>query len=94
MKSFIPENTKVKFTHLRFFPDGGVPWTVFDAKRSGFKASEFDPMQGITVCRIYDSEKNLLASGQAVVNPGKDHFSKKIGRNISLGRALKQIRGN
>ena len=86
----LPEGYKVKFTHLRYFPEGGIPWTSWDAKENGLSPAEFIPNAGATICMIFDSEKNLIVESTAICGP-RDHFSKKIGRNISYGRCLKML---
>lgn len=46
-----------------------------------------------TICNLVDEDSgDLLATGQAKVSP-RDNPSKKIGRDISRGRALKLYHG-
>lgn len=47
---------------------------------------------GCTECYIYDANRQFVASGEATCSL-KDQFVYKIGRQISLGRALKHLRG-
>lgn len=41
----------------------------------------------ITICGIWDTEKNTMSYGYAVCSP-KDQFEKKIGRKLAYDRAL------
>jgi hypothetical protein len=43
-----------------------------------------------TAATVYDAEENIIATGLAVCHPN-DQFSKRIGRNIARGRALKRL---
>jgi hypothetical protein len=45
---------------------------------------------GVTFCHIENEDNAEVAIGVASCNV-KDQFNKKIGRDISLGRALKQL---
>lgn len=56
--------------------------------------SNFDPTThgGRTECFIYGPDRQLVATGEALCSL-KDQFVYKIGRQISLGRALKQLQG-
>ncbi len=45
---------------------------------------------GSTVAHVYDAEGTLVAEGTAIVHPN-DNYNKRIGRAVSLGRALKQL---
>lgn len=49
-----------------------------------------DPKGGSTEVRI--EKDGVGASGEAVCS-AKDNYSRKVGRNIALGRALKALRG-
>ena len=45
---------------------------------------------GVTHARLVDWQTGeVVAEGSAYVNPYRDHPSKKIGRSIAVGRALK-----
>src|SRR3954463_13588029 len=47
------------------------------------------PCGGFTVAQVFDGEK-MLAEAVAVCSP-QDNFSRKIGRDIATGRALKRL---
>lgn len=49
------------------------------------------PYGGYTECNVYNADWQLVASDYALCSI-KDQFVYKIGRQISLGRALKQLR--
>lgn len=73
----LPEGHKVEFEHNRSisFVRGGM---------------RFEPRGGATIARILDDNGKLVAEGTAVCSP-KDNYNKSIGRQISLGRALKNL---
>jgi hypothetical protein len=48
------------------------------------------PQGGITVTIIYGPDFRVLARGDAQCSR-RDNYNKKIGRNISFGRALKEF---
>jgi hypothetical protein len=78
MTNFIPEG--VKFIHLRrytnWFDDG------LDRNRSIYHAKG-----GATIAYDYDIIENLWLAGIAKCSK-KDHYNKKIGRNVALGRMI------
>ena len=45
-----------------------------------------------TVCNLLSEGGTILATGHAYVSP-RDNPSKKIGRDISVGRAMKMYQG-
>jgi hypothetical protein len=48
---------------------------------------------GVTVARLYErGSDRLVSEGVAYCNLWKDHPSKKIGRAIAVGRALKEAK--
>lgn len=48
------------------------------------------PCGGTTICRILDENRVVVAVGEALC-ADNDQYVKKIGRDISLGRALKEL---
>ncbi|NOX49192.1 MAG: hypothetical protein GXP16_01480 [Gammaproteobacteria bacterium] len=71
--------------NVRPFTEKHIP----DGMTARFKHWRNDTRIVSTTCElIEDSTKTVIAKGSSVVNP-KDNASKKIGRAISLGRALK-----
>ena len=80
MKPVIPEGYKVEFEHMRKTRQG-------DKMDSG---RTLDPRGGETWARVFDADGEHLTIGIAVCNE-KDNYNKRIGRNISLGRALKNL---
>lgn len=48
------------------------------------------PKGGETEARVYGPDDSLVAIGVAVCHPS-DNFSRRLGRSIALGRALKQL---
>lgn len=50
------------------------------------------PFGGATICRILDENRVVVAVGEAYCSE-EDQYVKKIGRDISLGRALKEYNG-
>lgn len=76
MNDQLPEGTKVEFSHNR--------------RRSS--AHVIEPRGGVTTAYIYEDkvEGRVLATAQAHCSD-EDNYNKKIGRQISLGRALKKL---
>lgn len=51
------------------------------------KAKFTKPMSRITICGLWDTEKNTMAFGICICNP-KDTFRREIGRQLSKERAI------
>lgn len=51
-----------------------------------------DPKGGETEARVYGPDDSLVAIGIATCHI-RDNFCRRIGRDIALGRALKQLKG-
>lgn len=101
MKRAIPEGAVVKFTHARRV-DGD--WGVWHRKKEGWgrwdpegttdglrthTSSEISPFGGRTTCKITLAD-GVEAWGVAECS-NRDNYNKKIGRDIALGRALKNL---
>jgi hypothetical protein len=54
------------------------------------KHGKFNDGNRYTIALAYDTESKMIGVGVAFVNP-LDNFSRKIGNNISRGRALKAV---
>ena len=82
MNQQLPDGYRVKYTHVRSYvnPRPGK----FDSHKT------LSQKGGRTYADVYDPKDNLVASGIAIVHP-KDNYNKKIGREVSLGRALKTL---
>lgn len=76
----LPEGYTVKFRHTR----NKHGQTINPG------SGTISPRGGTTHAFVYDAERNLVATGYADCNE-KDNYNKKIGRDISLGRALKEL---
>jgi hypothetical protein len=77
MKPQLPEGYIAKYTHVRQFEKiGGQVY--------------MDPRGGMTRCRILDEEGNEVVTSVARCSD-EDNYCKSTGRNISLGRAIKQL---
>ena len=59
-----------------------------EAEDFGF--SRPSPRGGSTEVEVYDEDGNLLGKGSSVCSPC-ENFSRKLGRQIALGRALKDM---
>lgn len=90
MKHPLPDGFKVFVTHYRQFEGEPMFMTTYDAKSEGLKG----PLHcgGATEARIVDEEGQQVASAFSWCSR-KDNFSKYIGRNIAVGRALKSFKG-
>lgn len=82
------KGTKVFVTHFRRFD--GVSWymTRWDGKIEGLGSPL--PTGGATEATIVNHKGEFLASAVASCSD-KDAFNKKIGRDIAIGRAYKQL---
>lgn len=94
MKRQVPEGATVRFAHGRVV-DGQVG-TFYRGKGKDGKLQSWreeglapSPRGGVTSCKI------TLPDGRETIGVAecseKDNYSKKIGRDIALGRALAQL---
>lgn len=84
----LPEGYKVFVTHFRRWEGERAYMTKFDGLSEGLK--KILPTGGATEAVIMDPEGNLVASAYAACSK-RDHFSKRIGRDIAVGRAIKRL---
>lgn len=97
------ESTFAIWKHFRFLKQGqvnlestdsyfGRHGTAYHYQRG--RTKEWHPFErgGYTLCFIYDGGGKLVAVGRAECSK-LDPFSYRLGREISLGRALKVLRG-
>lgn len=76
---------RVKAQHLRN-ADGEFPLlTIFQCRRFDLTPQ---PKGGATSVFLYDKEKNIVASAMALCSQ-LDHYDKRRGVEIALGRALR-----
>ncbi len=76
---------QIQFTH--FTNDNSIPWP--DVKEMLTNPEDgHAPVRNGTLCTLYDTNKNRMYHGWAVVNP-HDTFRKNTGRRLSLNNALK-----
>jgi hypothetical protein len=80
MRPTLPEGHTVRFHHQRYHKN---------AYKIGSKAI-VDPKGGSTLAVVRDAEGIIVAEAEARCSR-KDNFTKRIGRDISLGRALKTL---
>lgn len=86
MKPVIPEGAKVFITHYRYTPEMPVPRAARLLRQEG---KSFLPCGGETTVRLFLPD-GREAVGVSVCSK-RDNFSKLIGRNIAIGRALKSL---
>lgn len=86
MKREIPEGMTVRVSHLRRFP--GVSGYI--SKRAMHGAIP-ESKGGMTIASVW--EDGVLMAGGFARCSIMDNYSKRIGRDIALGRALKQLEG-
>lgn len=55
------------------------------------QCAEFDPYGGLTEVEVYDFTTQQAYTGEAKCSK-KDHYNRKLGVRIALGRALKKMR--
>jgi hypothetical protein len=80
----LPEGYRVKYRHGRM-STGGIDF-VAGMSWSGLPS----PKGGETEARVYGPDDSLVALGIATCHE-RDNFCRRIGRDIALGRALKQL---
>lgn len=82
MQREIPEGLHARYEHQRNF-------NVF---RLNFRTESrsIDPRGGKTICYLENDNNEVVATGVARCSD-EDSYVKKIGRDISLGRALKEL---
>lgn len=81
-------NYRIKLRHYRYSTDRfclDEAWLLKAMNEDGI-----NPRGGVTIAEIWDG-KTLVARGEAYCSH-KDNYSKKIGRNIAVGRAMKRLR--
>jgi hypothetical protein len=72
----------------RVLPEG---FTVeFQHQRYYDQSGQIQAKGGVTLASIFDSDGVIVAQALAACSP-HDNFNKRIGRDISLGRALKKL---
>jgi len=74
----LPEGFYVKYQHDRIYAD---PDWISPL-----------PTGGTTTANVYDGDSNLVATGESKCSPN-ECYNKRLGRGISLGRALAQLDG-
>jgi hypothetical protein len=94
MKRTVPDGAEVRFSHGRRIEGQVGTWYRTKGKRGDLKAWPEagltpSPRGGLTQCRVTLSD-GTEAVGTAECSV-RDNFSKKIGRDIALGRALKTL---
>ena len=77
---------RIVFKHFRYTLNGSIPLHY----RRGKSTWDPAPRGGYTKCFIYDEDDALLGCGKADCSR-KDAFCYRTGRNISRGRALKEV---
>lgn len=85
MNRELPEGYTVRYKHFHGPARHAPPWCLSDADRWGTVV-----LGHSTTAVIFDPEGRAMAGGLAMCRP-EDQFSKRLGRTIALGRALKQL---
>lgn len=102
MKPVIPEGHTAEFEHMRLRtgwnhyvatdgkidPDARPGMSDYVRPQDGYSV---ESKGGVTMCKIKDAEGNVVSMGESRCHTN-DNFNKRIGRDISLGRALKRLR--
>lgn len=99
MKRELPEGARIKFGHGRrvdgdwgtFFRRKDGRWGCWDPEHTTnghrtYSSKEISPQGGMTFCTITLTD-GTEAHGRAECSV-RDNYSKRIGRDIALGRAL------
>lgn len=83
-----PEGYFIEITHIRAVnTENGIEYWERESIDPGW---EILPSRGMTLAEIYDPMGNLVAEATAVCSR-KDNYSKRIGKDIAVGRALKEL---
>lgn len=80
-----------KIKHRRFSVDSHFDAIAGSAYEIKANHLNFDPRGGSTAAYIYDKDGKLLAEGFSFCSD-EDNFNYKLGRDIAIGRALKELR--
>lgn len=80
----LPDRYHVRYEHCRNYMTGP---RVF---HKGFDSPPMASKGGTTICYIENEDNQVVVSGMAVCSK-EDQYNKKIGRAISLGRAMKEL---
>lgn len=91
MKPTVPEGAKVKVRHSRWTP-GADPELELDlrpAREIHLEGGSFYPLGGATEA-VVTLANGKEARGEATCR-ADEAFNKTIGRNIAIGRALKEL---
>jgi len=80
----VPKGYKIHIHHFRRYK--GVEGYI--QKSEDMNGHQIRPNAGLTEAWLVDDEGKLVSYGEAKCGK-RDNFSKKIGRNIATGRALK-----
>lgn len=86
------QGLKVYVRHGRYYDVNNHlvgPFTRMQAEQSHMDRTIF-PRGGVTDVEIYSPEGELLTAGHAVCSLN-DQYSKRLGRQIAMGRALSQL---
>lgn len=90
MRPELPEGYYVRFRHRRIVVGG--PFYVDEINVDGYTLGRPAAKGGETEARVYGPDDSLIAVGVATCH-ARDNFNRRIGRDIALGRALKQLHG-
>lgn len=88
MKRNLPDGYRVFISHYRKFKGTNMLMTRWDGKEEGLGTPL--PHGGATEATILDATGEPVATALALCSK-RDMFNKAIGRNIAIGRALKQM---
>lgn len=93
----MPEGLKVRFRHERRLRNvwAGHTYlgTYWDARRDGLESQDILPQGGTTTCRLVSEDGAVVAEGVAVCSR-RDNYCKRLGRDVSLGRALNALKAS
>lgn len=87
MRPQLPDGYKVKYRHRRLAAGSGH---YIDELAHGSFPIAPAAKGGETEAKVYDPDDSVVAIGVATCHE-RDNFSRRIGRDIALGRALKRL---
>ena len=86
-----PPGSDIQISHSRYIGEDLVPMRWLRKQPGSAKLGSFiEAKGGLTVVVVYPPGRAYSTMGVAECSK-KDNFCKKIGRDIALGRALKQL---
>ena len=90
----LPDGLRARYRHERLAFDHGIGHVVRATHYVLFSAGLKPlPRGGVTTCRLVTEDGAVVSEAVARCSR-RDNFNKRLGRSISLGRALDRLQGS